>query len=160
MANGVVYSTNAFLKFQIQEKYLKQHFAWCSDNFDTTAFGHYATSALVPPSSSPADIFRQLREDARRSDFHSAKINQQKASLSALAIDWEKTGRIDASQRDEILYMTQHAAFDHWRPLVYVVPVPPISSRMKLVPIDRRAGFGDEFIIEDLKRNEFDLLEF
>ena len=114
---------------------------------------------LVPPSANPADIYRLLREDVRRSDSHSVKINQQKATLGSLAVDWQRAGRISEIQRDEIIFMVQNATFDHWRPLLYIIPVEAVRPRMKLVPIGKRAGFGDEYIIEDLKRTEFDLVE-
>jgi hypothetical protein len=159
MASGVIYSTNPFLKFQIYEKYIRSHYVWCSEHCDSKMLGSYSTGSLTPPSSNPADIFRMLREDVHRSDTHSAKINQQKASLGGLAVDWHKNGKISDTERDEIVYMVQNAPFDMWRPLLYVIPVEPVKLRMKLVDISKRAGFGEEYIIEDLKRSEFDLVE-
>jgi hypothetical protein len=159
MACGVIYSTNPFLKFQINEKYIKTHYVWCSEHCDSTAVGAYTSGALTPPSSNPAEIFRSLRDDVRRGDTHSAKINQQKASLAALAVDWDRDGMITSTQRDEIIFMVEHAIFEHWRPLLYVIAVEPVKSRMKLVHISKRAGLGEEYIIEDLKRSEFDLIE-
>ena len=56
--------------------------------------------------------------------------------------------------------MVTTASFEYWRPLLYVIPIPTPAARLQLVPIDKRAGFGKEYIITDLKRAEFDLVEF
>lgn len=55
--------------------------------------------------------------------------------------------------------MADTAPFEHWRPLLYVIPTNPVTSKIKTVPISQRAGFGSEYIIEDLSRNEFDIVE-
>jgi hypothetical protein len=55
--------------------------------------------------------------------------------------------------------MVDTAPFELWRPLVYVIPRTGVESRLKLVPMHKRAGFGPEYIIEDLRRSEFDLIE-
>jgi len=55
--------------------------------------------------------------------------------------------------------MVTNATFDDWRPLLYIIPRDLVASRLKVVPIHKRASFGDEFIVEDLKRGEFDVIE-
>ena len=159
MANGIMYSANPFLKFQIQEKYIGAHYVWCSEHFDTGILGVYSFGSLIAPSSCPAAIFRQLREDVMKADRHSAKIAQQKASISARAVAWALDGRISDDQRDEILFMVNNADFQQWRPLVYAIPIGVLGGRKKLVPIAQRAGFGEEYVVEDLTRAEFDLIE-
>jgi len=93
-------------------------------------------------------------------DSHSAKITAQKASLQALAVQWQANGEITTSQMQEIVFMVTTASIEYWRPLLYVVPRVPVDTRLQLVPIEKRAGFGNEYIIADLIRDEFDLLEF
>lgn len=159
MANGVVYSANVFLKYHIQEKYLKFHYAWCSHDFDAQTVSRYSPGAMTPPSANPAQIIQQLKNDCRLHDKHSAKINEQRAILSSLAVKWHDDGKIGEDQREEILYKVQEADFEHWRPLLYVISTAPVMDRLRLVPISKRAGFGDEYVIEDLKSTEFDILE-
>jgi hypothetical protein len=48
----------------------------------------------------------------------------------------------------------------YWRPLVYVIPRNLVEARLKPVHLKQRASFGLEFLVEDLKRNEFDIIEF
>jgi hypothetical protein len=160
MGNALLYSTNVFLKLLIQEKYMHDvHYVWCSENFDSATLPPHSGASLVPPSSNPADIFRVLKRDVERHDQHSAKINEQKVSLTDRAIDWEKNGSISTADRDEIIYMVNNAAWDHWRPLIYIIPRAPVQTRLAVVPMSRRAGFGNEYTIADLARAEFDIIE-
>ncbi len=56
--------------------------------------------------------------------------------------------------------MVENATNNEWKPLIYLIPRAIIdSSRLKVVPPAKRASFGIEYIIEDLKRDEFDLIE-
>jgi hypothetical protein len=145
----------------IQERYRGDlHYVWCGDCFDGKRSSAYSSSALVPPSSNPADIYRELRRDVDGRDTHSAKIAAQKASFMSLAIKWFAAGEITANDRDDIVYMVNHAPFDLWRPLLYVIPRAIVQPRIQLVPVSQRAGFGNEYIIPDLSRSEFDLVEF
>lgn len=160
MSSPVLYSTNVFLKLLIQQMYRGDiHYVWCSESFDSKTLGSYTHGNRVPPSSNPADIYRQLKDDVNRQDQHSAKIQEQKSSFKDLAVDWAKKGEITAADRDDIMYMVDHAAFNDWRPLIYVIPRKRVESRLQLVPMHRRAGFGVEYIIPDLRREEFDLIE-
>jgi hypothetical protein len=160
MSTPVIYSTNAFLKLLIQQRFFgDSHYVWCSDAFDSMMLSRYAHSFLVPPSSNPAGIYRQLKADIAGKDMHSAKIAAQRASFIKLAIQAEAAGRITKNDKEEIAFMAEHASFDDWRPLIYVIPRQPVQSRLELVPISDRAGFGNEYIIRDLKRSEFDLIE-
>jgi len=101
-----------------------------------------------------------LQRDVAGKDSHSAKITAQKASLQALAVQWQASGDITTQQMQEIIYMVTTASIEYWRPLLYVIPRVLVNGRLQLVPIDKRAGFGNEYIIADLKRDEFELLEF
>jgi hypothetical protein len=160
MAGLLIYSTNVFLKQFIQARYQGDiHYVWCSEDFDSQKMAKYSAGALVPPSSNPADIYRELKRDVEGRDTHSAKIAAQKASFLSLALKWEKDGKISSSDRDDITYMVTTASIDMWRPLIYVIPRAPVEHRLQVVPMSQRAGFGPEYIISDLQRSEFDLLE-
>ncbi|GFO69749.1 hypothetical protein GMLC_33280 [Geomonas limicola] len=135
------------------------HYVWCSEFFDGTAQGRYTAGSQTPPSSNPADIYRQLKQDVDRGDLHSAKIAEQKASFLRLAIDWEAAGIISPDEKDEIIYLVNNATSKDWKPLIYVIPQPPVASRLQLVPASQRAGVGREYIISDLTRCEFDIIE-
>ncbi len=157
----LLYSTNVFLKQHIQEKYHSDvHYVWCSEYFDSKTVSPYSVGSLVPASSNPADIYRELKSAYNPFDIHCPKIIAQQASFKSLAVNWEASGKISATDRDDIIYMTDHVPKEYWRPLIYVISRAIINtSRIQLVPLTHRAGFGNEFIISDLQRNEFDIIE-
>ena len=160
MSSLLLYSTNSLLKFHIQKQFRKGvHYVWCSEDFDSKKLSPYSTGALVPPSSNPADIYRRLRLDVDGKDSHSTKIAETKATLLNLAIEWESKGEISKDEQSEITYMVRNASFENWRPLIYVIPRAPVESRLQLVPPDKRAGLGREYILADLKSEEFDIIE-
>jgi hypothetical protein len=160
MGKILLYSTNVFLKLLIQADYMNDvHYVWCSEEFDSNRVSAYSRSFLSPPSSNPADIFRQLKRDIDKKDAHSSKINEQKVGLTNRALEWEKSGLITATDKDDIVFMVNSAPLEHFRPLIYVIPRPPVETRLKKVPMNLRAGIADEYTIDDLKRTEFDIVE-
>ena len=160
MSSLFLYSTNVFLKQLIQAQYRRNlHYVWCSDTFDGTKLPGYSPGALIPPSSNPSDIYQDLKREIDRNDFHSGKIASQKASFKKLAITWKLAGEITDSQEQDIVYMVDNAPSNHWRPLLYVIRRDLVEVRLKSVPLRQRASFADEYIIEDLARSEFDIIE-
>lgn len=155
----LLYSTNTYLKFRIQEDYRQEHYVWCSQAFAHDAVGKYARGSGTPPSSDPASIYRDLAEAVKRTDEHCAKINDQKASLLARAVDWHTAGLITVATRDDIAMTVSKATFREWRPLLYVIPYVGIASRVQDVPRDLRASMEPEYIISDLKAHEFGIVE-
>ena len=55
--------------------------------------------------------------------------------------------------------MLEHGELDFWRPLIYVIDRSAVAPRMKLVPMDKRAGYAPEYKVEDLMGTDFDVLE-
>ena len=160
MSAPVIYSTNVMLKYLIQEKFQNDvHYVWSSEYFDSNKRPAYSSGALVPPSSNPADIYRDLKNAVERGDSHNAKIIEQKAVLVRLATKWAQDGKISQAEKDEIIYWVTTARFDLWKPLLYVIPREPIELQIQIVPPDKRASFGNEYIISDLERSKFDIIE-
>lgn len=160
MTNPVLYSTNVFLKLLICERYRNDvHYVWCSECFDSKKERKYSHLSKVAPSSNPADIYRELRRDVEGKDLHSAKINAQKAELKALAIKWEIAGEIQPEDKEDIIFKIDTASLEEWSPLIYVIPRAPVQDRLQLVRMKERGAFGNEYIISDLHRSEFDVIE-
>jgi hypothetical protein len=132
---------------------------WCSEYFDNTTQSRYSSASLVPPSSNPASIYRQLKQDVDGRDRHSSKIEEQKLSLKRRASKWRQSNDITQQDMEDIYYMVDNADFQEWRPLIYVIPRQLVQARLKPVPLSKCAGFGPEYTIEDLSRHEFDLIE-
>lgn len=61
----VLYSTNTWLAYRINEKYYRgQHYAWCASLFSFKGLPHYDYD--IPPTSSPAEIYHSLASEVRR----------------------------------------------------------------------------------------------
>jgi hypothetical protein len=156
----ILYSTNPYIKLMIQERYESDlHYVWCSEAFDSSKKAAYGLAAVQAPSSDPFTIYKQLQSDVKRSDKHSAKIAAQKLSFAKLAAEWSTSGKITSEEAEEIAYMTDSADFSWWRPLLYVIASDRVKDRIQTVPIAKRASLGMEYIIPDLKRDEFDIVE-
>jgi hypothetical protein len=162
MASHFFYSTNTFMKKVIQERYRNNsHYIWCGENFDATVLAKHSGSSLVAPSSNPADIYRELKIAVERKDKHCSKITEQRTTFLNLAIEWASKGEITIQDKEDITYMVNEFDIDYWRPVLYIIPRSIIDvARIKTVAMKGRASFGTEYIIEDLKAHEFDLIEF
>jgi hypothetical protein len=155
----LLYSTNTYLKFHIQENFRGEHRVWCSPVFEAQKQNRYALGAGQPASSDPCTIYTSLHRAVAVSDDHDPKINSQRKVLSALAVDWCLAGKITEAQRDEIVAIVKNARFPDWRPLIFVIPFSPVQARLQLVDRANRASHEPEYIIPDLKRGEFDIIE-
>ncbi len=160
MPGHLLYSTNPFIKLIVQEKYRKDlHYIWCSESFDSNKQGSYSVASLVAASSNPASIYKELNLGCKKGEKHCDKITKIRASLKALAIDWFNKGEISFDDKEELILLADETDPVYWRPVVYVIPRHLVEARLEAVNLSLRASFGNEFIIKDLKRNEFDIIE-
>jgi len=106
-----------------------------------------------------ASIYRDLHYAVRNSDGHASKILEQKKVLMALATEWCSLGQLSESDRDEIIAVVTMAPFQEWRPLLLIIPHAGVADRVQRVPRGKRAGSEPEYILPDLKRHEFDIVE-
>ncbi len=155
----LLYSTNPFLKLLVQERFRGNvHYVWCSESFDSRVQAPYTAASLVPRSSNPAEILEELQRAVASGDTHASKIIEARATFTNLANIWFGNGEVTADERDEIIYMANNSGLEPFRPLLYVIPR-PATARLMVVPPSQRAGIGIEYIITDLQRSEFDVLE-
>lgn len=136
------------------------HHVWCSPVFDPRRLTPDDRGSLIPPTSSPYLIAKDLASAVKNKDKHNSKIVSQKVSLAALVEQWRIAGTISEGAANNFMYMLRSDELFFWRPLIYVIPASGIdASRIILVPPEERAGFGDEYKIVDLKGSEFDRIE-
>lgn len=161
MTGPLLYSANPMLKLYVQQHYRDDvHYIWCSEVFDPGAAPRFTNASMVAPSSSPKSICNGLLQAVQQRDRHDAKIQEQRAGFVGRATRWEQEGHLTESQRDEILFLANANDFEYWRPLLYLVPRSLVEDRLELVDISKRASAGNEYILSDLKRSEFDVLEW
>jgi hypothetical protein len=155
----LLYSTNTHLKFFIQQNYVGEHHVWCSPVFEAQSRDKYSAGAGQPASSDPCSIYRSLCRTIAQPDDHDPKINSQRSTLMSLAVAWEAEGRISGSERDDIIATVERARFPDWRPLIFLIPFAGISLRVQAVTRAQRSSHELEYIIPDLKRHEFEIIE-
>lgn len=156
----VLYSTNSLLSYRIAQKYYgEMHFVWCAPFFNYNSAP--SLDVNIPPSSSPSEIYRCLYEDITRGDQHSIKIELNKAGILRGANAKERIKVITEAARLEIYAMVRRAEMADFRPLLYVIPYPPVTGLIQEVPIEERAHpFSVEYRIENLHRDLFDVIQF
>ncbi len=160
MAGPVLYSTNCWIAHTIAQKYRNDtHYVWCSEHYDPASTSAGSVAAAIAPSSSPKTIYDTLKGDCHREDEHSSLIKGYKKTFRRLATAWRSDGSIEKDQYDEIIATIGARTWRGWRPLLFVIPVEPVKTRIIQVPRQKRAGFGTELQILDLKSHEFDVIE-
>ncbi len=159
METLLLYSTNSWLAYAIAEQYYgREHYVWCTPFFDPSSVPSLDYS--VPPSSSPAEIYRGLMEDVRRGDRHSAKIDANKAGILRGAQHKRAEGFIGDEEASEIASIVSEAEARDFTPLIFVIPYPLVKEQLRKVPVSQRAHpMSVEYIIDRLSRTCFDVLK-
>jgi hypothetical protein len=161
MAGPILYSTNPWFATDLSVKYRGGiHVVWCSEFYDPATAPAGSAEARVAPSSSPKGIFDTLWKDCELEERRSELIRRYRKTFRRLATEWFTDGSINHEQRDEIVATVNSTSWLIWRPVLYIIPRAPIEAarRVRNVPHGRRAGYGPELQIVDLRRDEFDTL--
>lgn len=156
----ILYSTNTWLAYSIAQRYYKEsHYVWCAPVFDATTFPRLAT--VIPPTSSPAEIYRNLFHEVSRGDRHSDKIKQNKIGIIRGASIRKSSGQISDVIEKDIVAIVDSAETRDFRPLLFVIPFRSVSKIVMEVPVAERAHpLSQEYRIERLPRRYFDVIEF
>jgi hypothetical protein len=154
----LLYSTNTWLAYAIAERYYGGvHYVWCSPVYDgSTAERH----VNIPPSSSPADLYRSLLLDTERGERHSELLEKNRKGLDGGAKAKLLAGKITEMDQAEIGKAIKTADLRDFRPVLYVIPFERVRGMVVEVPVPERAHpMSVEYRIEELPRDCFDLLE-
>jgi len=149
----ILYSANTWLANKISEKYYGDiHWVWCSPYFGPGS---------NPPSSTPSEIYRDLRQATSHGDRHNSKIIANKTGVLKGAIFKRVSNIISDERLTDINSIIESAETIDFRPLLYVIPVcEELIPMMKEAPIRERAHpLSTEYVIEALPRRLFDIIE-
>jgi len=162
MNHLLYYSTNSYLAFYLSEYFYRgKHFVWCSPVFNPASLDNLDIRRKIPPSSSPYKIYINFKEDVDNYDLHSSKINENKSGLKRGALINYRNEVIDADELARINQIIDTAELFLFRPLIYLIPVQLVDSKIKEVPVDTAANpLSLEYQILDLSENEFEIIEF
>lgn len=154
-----MYSTNTRLAYMLNQKYYgEQHYVYCCPYFDARQVSELEHG--TPPSSSPAELLRDFAAESARTDRHAARIALNKAGLRRGAVAKLAAGMISTDQQSEILQIIDTAEPALFRPLLYVIPSAAIETKIRAVPLaDKAHPLSEEYIIDALRRSEFDVVE-
>lgn len=154
----VLYSTNTWLAYAIAERfYGGVHFAWCSPVYNgSTAASH----VNIPPSSSPAEIYRLLFREVERGEQHSEAIKNNRTGVQNGADAKLGAGVITDAEHGEIIKIVERAEVRDFRPVLFVIPYDRVRGAVIDVPVHQRAHpLSEEYRVETLSRDCFDMLE-
>lgn len=147
----LLYSTGTMLSYRINKEYYQNiHYVWCTEAFD---------ARLQPGTSNPRTLCTRYLEQILKNDRHATEINNNKAGILKGASVKLKQGIITQKQHDEIAARIAYAGNEDFYPVVYLINKKAVKSRMKIVePCDAASDSSVEYIIEDLKGNEFEII--
>ena len=157
----ILYSVNTLLAYRIAQKYYGgRHYVWCAPYFNRPIDSPRAHA--LPPSSVPAEIYKNLLEAIKSGDRHCAAIANNKVGLRRGAIKKREAGIIDDQQLQDINWVIDEAEAGDFAPLLYVIPfAETVSSLAHEVPVqDKAHPFSEEYLIEALPHNLFNVIEF
>lgn len=154
----ILYSANTLLAYSIAERFYRGvHYAWCSPLYDGA---RAAAHVNIPPSASPAEIYRMYAEDARRGELHSQGFLRNRNGIMLGAKEKLAQDVITEDDLVEIEDTVERAGPNDLRPVLYLIPFDRVSDRTIKVPVrDRAHPLSVEFRIEALPRDCFDMIE-
>lgn len=154
----LLYSTNTWLAYAIAQRYYGGvHFAWCSPVYDgARADAH----VRIPPSSSPADLYRLLRDEVERGEQHSAVLEQKRKGVLLGADARRAEGLIGDAEWKNINETVETSSLSEFRPVLYLIPYAQVRGMVAEAGVRERAHpFSIEYKVNPLPRECFDILE-
>jgi hypothetical protein len=161
MPSLFLFSAMPHMKFYINRTYRNDvHYVWCSESYDHASSLVPRVALPSPPTSDPAAICRQVKQAVANKDRNDHRLIAWRTMLLGHVAAWETDGSLAPADAQDLVFILSSGDFDIWRPLLYVIDRSMIDpARIKLVPPGLRAGYGREYIIEDLVGSEFEPLE-
>lgn len=149
----LLYSAGTALAYRIAKDYYNnEHYVWCTESFD---------AALQPGTSNPRTLCSRYLEQILKSDRHAVEINNNKAGILKGASEKLKNGIITPEQFIEISTLVACAKNEDFYPVLFLINKKAVKKRMIIVnPNDKASNSSIEYIVPDLKRNEFELIRF
>lgn len=154
----LLYSTNTWLAYAIAERYYDGvHFAWCSPVYDGTRADAHVN---IPPNSSPADLYRLLRDEVERGEQHSAVLADKRDGLIRGAATRHAEGMIGDAEFDAIRQTVEKSPLHDFRPVLYLIPFDRVRATAVEASVEERAHpLSIEYKVDPLPRECFDVLE-
>ena len=150
----ILFSVGTYFAYKIAKMYYNNvHYVWCTSEFDAED---------QPPTSNPKTICKRYLEQIRTGDRHTNEINNNKSGILKGAKIKFEAGIINRTQYKEIRCLVNAAEYEAFIPVIYVISVDKIKNSeircKEVAQKDRASNNSIEYIIEDLKENEFKII--
>ncbi len=147
----LLYSTCTWLAYKIAKDYYNNiHYVWCTESFD---------ASLQPGTSNPRTLCTRYLEQIIKRDRHATEIDNNKVGILKGATEKLNQRIITKEQYDEICMRVAYASDEEFYPVIYLINKKAVKKRLIVVSkSDAASDSSIEYIIKDLKRNEFDLV--
>ena len=151
ISDFLLYSTGTALAYRIARDYYHNiHYVWCTESFD---------AARQPGTSNPRTLCSRYLDQIIKNDGHALEIKNNKVGILKGASEKLKEGVITEGQYEEIQTIVAHARDDEFYPVIYLINKKAVKNRLKVVkPSDAASMSSIEYIITDLKRNEYEII--
>ncbi|RYG56171.1 MAG: hypothetical protein EON56_04565 [Alphaproteobacteria bacterium] len=153
----VLYSAMTTLAYNINKQFYGDlHYMWC-----TPYFGSDFTSPVftVPKSSSPLEIYNELKKAVDSGDLHDTLIEAKRLGARRGADVMEKRGKITAEQAQEIRTICKIAPRDQFKPLLCVLPRKDALPYNQVVDVKSKAHpLSQEYVVADVPQTAFDVI--
>ena len=155
--NPVLYSTMSWLTYNINMTYYGGvHYMWCTPYFGSN---FQSPHFMVPPSSSPLEIYKMLRDEIDGVDLHGTKIKLNKMGVRRGAEIMKARGIIDIDQMREIHAICNKVPPEQFRPLLCIIPRMEAIPYYEQVDVMKKANpLSHEYIVADLPQAAFDVI--
>ena len=160
----LLYSVNTTLAHYINHRYYGGiHYVWCTPYFhsENEAF----LFRLNPVTSNPKDIYNSFIREIYSKDRHLVRpaIEQNLAGIIKGAKSKLDSGVITKEDFDEISEMVRDIdtkkEYEHFDPLLYLIPFEPVMSLIcRVPPKDRASPLSVEYMIPNLPEDKFDVI--
>ncbi|HEX6370789.1 MAG TPA: hypothetical protein VF006_17865 [Longimicrobium sp.] len=114
----------------------------------------------IPPISSPADLYRLLRDEVERGELHGAVLEEKRKGLLRGADARLAQGMIGDAERNAIEQTVDTSPLQAFRPVLYVIPYDRVKGTVVEASVEERAHpLSIEYKVNPRPRECFDILE-
>ncbi|WP_294378384.1 hypothetical protein [uncultured Clostridium sp.] len=151
--NPILYSIGTNIAYKIAIEYYNDvHFVWCTTKFN---------SLEQPSTSNPAEICKSYLKQITKEDRHMYDIYNNMVGILNGARVKLNNGIISKRDFEQINNIVASVGYDAFFPVLYIIESKKVASHCIEVKTNERASDKSvEYRIEDLKRNEFEIIFF
>jgi hypothetical protein len=145
------------LAYNINKRYYgDKHYMWCTPYFGSDFQSPHFT---VPPSSSPLEIYNNLKKEVDGLDHHNTKVKLNRRGIRQGASIMLQLGKINKDAHDEIVEISKISYIGQFKPLLCVISRLEAIPFYKKIEIKNRANpLSYEYILSDLPQSAFDII--